>query len=499
MYLLGQIALCLVLAALAGWFIGWSWRGFRDQDAVEDARRTLHATQEVKERELTETYRRAETLQSRADAAQRRVDELERKLRAAERGSPTPATGGKATVPNTDHEDLAGLREQGRRLAQEESRSRALQGQLRQHESALTTARAEVASLRAAIAAKAEAAAALEARVIELEPLQALHSTHKAELERLTTELEKLRAAQARVSDPRTEALEEELRDQLAERDRALNELRNRHNEAVADLRRTHTRALQEAGERIAQLEQAGEPEPAGDAETAAEAGDAGALRAEIDRLRGQVEALEERAEVDAEELATAAREQEHARAELGRCSAMLQGLEGKLEEAQRNLQRQIERNRRQEMAHRAALAEARSASAASSGPEKAARPSALAGEVADLRARIIDEQRRTESLRQRLRDTEKLVLAQSERPARKVRDVPAADDLKRIRGIGLRTEAKLRDNGVGTFREIAEWDEDDIDRIGKLIGVYPARIRREDWVGSARAEERRRRREGDG
>ena len=60
-------------------------------------------------------------------------------------------------------------------------------------------------------------------------------------------------------------------------------------------------------------------------------------------------------------------------------------------------------------------------------------------------------------------------------------------DDLEgEIEGIGPVIGGKLAALGVTTFRQIAEWTEDDIERIEAEI-EFPGRIEREDWVGQAK------------
>lgn len=59
-------------------------------------------------------------------------------------------------------------------------------------------------------------------------------------------------------------------------------------------------------------------------------------------------------------------------------------------------------------------------------------------------------------------------------------------DDLTRIKGVGPKLAATLRDLGVSSFRQIAEWSESDIDRIDARLGRFEGRIRRDDWVTQA-------------
>jgi predicted flap endonuclease-1-like 5' DNA nuclease len=60
-------------------------------------------------------------------------------------------------------------------------------------------------------------------------------------------------------------------------------------------------------------------------------------------------------------------------------------------------------------------------------------------------------------------------------------------DDLKRISGIGPKLEGLLNTNGIFRFRQIAEWQESDVQAMDKLLPAFHGRIQREDWVGQAR------------
>ena len=61
-----------------------------------------------------------------------------------------------------------------------------------------------------------------------------------------------------------------------------------------------------------------------------------------------------------------------------------------------------------------------------------------------------------------------------------------AADDLKRIRGIGIVVENKLRALGVVNYHHIAEWSAADIDRISTAL-EFSGRVERENWIAQAR------------
>ena len=59
-------------------------------------------------------------------------------------------------------------------------------------------------------------------------------------------------------------------------------------------------------------------------------------------------------------------------------------------------------------------------------------------------------------------------------------------DDLKRIRGIGVSIENRLRSLGVMTYEQVANWTRADIDRISETLD-FKGRIERENWVEQAR------------
>lgn len=63
----------------------------------------------------------------------------------------------------------------------------------------------------------------------------------------------------------------------------------------------------------------------------------------------------------------------------------------------------------------------------------------------------------------------------------------PPSEDLKQVRGIGPKFEKLLRADGVTGIAQIAAWSESEVDEIARRMGVNPERIRREDWVGSAK------------
>lgn len=60
-------------------------------------------------------------------------------------------------------------------------------------------------------------------------------------------------------------------------------------------------------------------------------------------------------------------------------------------------------------------------------------------------------------------------------------------DDLKLIKGIGPVMERTLNELGVSTFKQLADFQQVDIDKVSKAIGSFPGRIERDDWVGRAK------------
>jgi len=59
-------------------------------------------------------------------------------------------------------------------------------------------------------------------------------------------------------------------------------------------------------------------------------------------------------------------------------------------------------------------------------------------------------------------------------------------DDLKIISGIGPKNEMLLHRLGVFYFRQIAEWNDDNISWVNSYL-KFKGRIEREDWVGQAK------------
>jgi predicted flap endonuclease-1-like 5' DNA nuclease len=76
----------------------------------------------------------------------------------------------------------------------------------------------------------------------------------------------------------------------------------------------------------------------------------------------------------------------------------------------------------------------------------------------------------------------------ESATPSTAVASSGDGNELTSIKGIGARSAERLVDVGVTTVAQVAAWTDTDIDEIAAQIHVGADRIRREDWVGQARA-----------
>lgn len=60
------------------------------------------------------------------------------------------------------------------------------------------------------------------------------------------------------------------------------------------------------------------------------------------------------------------------------------------------------------------------------------------------------------------------------------------ADDLKIVVGIGPFLEKKLHAIGIYKFQQIANFNQEDIEKVNDIIEFFPGRIERDNWVGQA-------------
>lgn len=59
-------------------------------------------------------------------------------------------------------------------------------------------------------------------------------------------------------------------------------------------------------------------------------------------------------------------------------------------------------------------------------------------------------------------------------------------DDLTLINGVGPFLERQLNDAKIYTYRQISNWNRQDIEEITRKIGFFPGRIEQDNWVGQA-------------
>ncbi len=78
-------------------------------------------------------------------------------------------------------------------------------------------------------------------------------------------------------------------------------------------------------------------------------------------------------------------------------------------------------------------------------------------------------------------------VAAEAEVPAAPV-VVPAAggDDLTRLKGVGPKLSARLKELGVVSFAQIAAWSEADLAAVDAQLGTFAGRPKRDSWVEQA-------------
>jgi predicted flap endonuclease-1-like 5' DNA nuclease len=68
-------------------------------------------------------------------------------------------------------------------------------------------------------------------------------------------------------------------------------------------------------------------------------------------------------------------------------------------------------------------------------------------------------------------------------------RAVLQRDDLKKVHGIGPGFERMLNKLGVHTYKQIALWRDEDLTRYARELHTFPDRLRRDEWVRSAREQ----------
>jgi len=67
------------------------------------------------------------------------------------------------------------------------------------------------------------------------------------------------------------------------------------------------------------------------------------------------------------------------------------------------------------------------------------------------------------------------------------VEDAGAADDLRRIKGVGPKLVTLLHGLGVTRYAQVAAWTDADLDDLDTKLGAFAGRPRRDSWVEQAR------------
>ena len=256
--------------------------------------------------------------------------------------------------------------------------------------------------------------------------LAALGAARNAELRRLNEKIASMERlyVDVEVRDRRITSLEEELKDTAESRDAALTEIVRMEREAAG--LRSADAAARASLERFAGLERDLLSTRARVAELEEQA--AGDVRTvEVERLRGALQAERDRADRAVQRSALAAE-----------VPATYAGWDLRLRERV---------------------------------------DAAVADAVAPLQARI-------DHLHGVVVEKERRIAALVERTAAPV----GPDDLTRIRGIGPKIAAILQELGITTFRDIAAFTDDDVQRVGAHLPVYGGRIIDDDWIAQARA-----------
>lgn len=63
----------------------------------------------------------------------------------------------------------------------------------------------------------------------------------------------------------------------------------------------------------------------------------------------------------------------------------------------------------------------------------------------------------------------------------------PPHDDLIRIHGVGPKIARMLESRGITSYRQVARLTAEEVAILNEALGVFPGRIERDDWIGSAR------------
>lgn len=88
----------------------------------------------------------------------------------------------------------------------------------------------------------------------------------------------------------------------------------------------------------------------------------------------------------------------------------------------------------------------------------------------------------------EKLDDLLKMLAIEQPAPSATTTRPAKQDDLKLIAGIGPVLASKLNAAGICSYRQLAALTDSDIDRLESEVIHFGGRIRREDWIGQAKA-----------
>ena len=492
--LAGNAVLWLIVGLAAGWLIAWFWRSRIMRVSLDSLQNESRAKYEQLKRDLESRVSRLENdLLKSKDVIQARdtaIAERDRLIRQqTEQLTDEASQIARLTVESADRQAKLDDREASySNLDQQHRAARALIGE---QEKRIAGDGAKLAQLAPVPAKLAQTNETLTETLKNLESTQARVNAQDQEISRLhkrTVELEPLTIA-VKAREAKVLELEGRLAEAVRVRDGEIAQLKKR----VAELELLPQR-LSETEAKRAHL--------AGELDTLRRAKDE-----EIEALQDELKAIEvlrrRVAERDAQSLQTrereilAIREGDLLKASM---SAELAATRHEL------IQRDANRDEKDTTIHRLhrQVAEleplidgvaAHSARALELERGIAQREHRLRHEartVADLRAELLRWLRLAGALPAREAEIARLraqLQALASTPPEVTNKRHSKDDLKRIHGIGPALERLLHNEGIVTFKQIAEWSEADMNAIASKLGSFSNRIVRDNWIAHAKAQ----------
>lgn len=443
-YLVSQLALYLAAMGLLGLLMGW-WLGRADtKRGAKEAGATLElrllTSQEENEQASLEVGRLADQL------AQANVELEEAHERSSKVLSNLSAIEDQLV---TERQRVASFEPL---LAKRDDKLEQLRSELAAYHNRLTTIENDKRRAQDEIEQMASELSAAQNRATELQNVAASSEQRAGQLE-------------ARIGDSAELSAELERLRQLEEDFRLSKERSAARGEEQGQTRRRQEDAGQERDRVVAELATLGRRLEQAELERKSHDMAAEAARHELEAQRQRIRRSDERV------------------AALESSSVTQSGLESEVESLRNELSASVRRV--EELQQQTAAAEA-SRAAAESERDKAG------GELeALLSAPMIDVDRMATAKPIVFEGTEADDLQAASSP--ELLDVPrgAADDLRRIRGIGEVLAETLKSLGIYHFGQIAGWSESDIQWVAAHLDTFPDRIVRDEWREQAAQLER--------